>query len=85
MELLGEIKSQATTQVIDLQNDFLGVEKRRWVLANDDDIPIVESKQASIGFRYQPGNSYRYIFRRTRHRQTIDARHAQGHGATGRR
>ena len=56
VELLGEMKSQTTTQIIDLQNDFLGVEKRRWVLANDDDIPIVESKQVSIGFRYQPGN-----------------------------
>ena len=56
VELLGEIKSQTTTQVIDLQNDFLGVEKRRWILANEDDIPIVTSKQASIGFRYQPGN-----------------------------
>ncbi len=55
-ELLGEMKSQTTTQVIDLQNDFLGVEKRRWVLANEDDIPIVESKQISAGLRYQQGD-----------------------------
>lgn len=52
-EVLGEIKSQSTTQVIDLQNDFLGVEKRRWVLANEEDIPIVKSKQVSSGLRYQ--------------------------------
>jgi hypothetical protein len=56
VEILGEIKSQATTQIIDLQNDFLGVEKRRWILANEDDIPIVKSKQASVGFRYHPGS-----------------------------
>ena len=52
LELLGEYKSQASTQIIDLQNDFLGVEKRRWVLANGDDIPIIRGKQASIGLQY---------------------------------
>lgn len=51
-EFLGEIKSQYTTQIIDLQNDFLGVEKRRWVLANEIDIPIVESEQISVGIQY---------------------------------
>ncbi len=50
------MKSQTTTQVINFQNDFLGVENRRWVLSNDDDIPIVKSRQISAGLRYQPGN-----------------------------
>jgi hypothetical protein len=54
-EVLGEMKSQSATQVIDFQNDFLGVEKRRWVLANEDDIPIATSKQLSAGLRYQQG------------------------------
>lgn len=54
-EVLGEIKSQTTNQVIDLQDDFLGVEKRRWILADEENIPIVESKQLSAGFRLQPG------------------------------
>ena len=45
LEILGEFKSQTTSQIIDLQNDFLGVEKRRWILSNNDDIPIIESKQ----------------------------------------
>lgn len=54
-EVLGEMKNQSTSQVIDLQNDFLGVEKRRWVLANEEDIPIVRSKQLSAGIRYQSG------------------------------
>ncbi len=52
IEVLGEFRSQAATQVIDLQNDFLGVEKRRWVLANEQDIPLVLSKQASAGLHF---------------------------------
>ena len=54
-ELLCEMKSQSTNQIIDFQNDFLGVEKRRWVLANEDDIPIAQSRQISAGLRYQQG------------------------------
>src|SRR5690606_9869698 len=34
-ELLGEFKSQTTNQVIDLEQNFLGIEKRRWVLSNE--------------------------------------------------
>ena len=52
-ELLGELKHQATTQVIDLQNDFLGVENRRWILSNNNDVPIVRSKQISSAFIFQ--------------------------------
>tara|TARA_R110002050_G_scaffold104052_4_gene213226 strand:- start:18264 stop:20618 length:2355 start_codon:yes stop_codon:yes gene_type:complete len=63
-ELLGEFKSQTTTQIIDLQNDFLGIENRRWVLANNNKeveinntktiypVPILKSKQASAGIHY---------------------------------
>jgi hypothetical protein len=53
LEVLGEFKSQTTAQIIDLQNDFLGVEKRRWVLANNEDIPIMKSKQLSTGIHFQ--------------------------------
>ncbi|PHR71843.1 MAG: TonB-dependent receptor [Lutibacter sp.] len=52
VELLGEVKHQTTTQVVDFQNDFLGVENRRWLLSNNNDIPIVKSKQASVGLHY---------------------------------
>ena len=52
LEILGELKSQTTSQIIDLQNDFLGVEKRRWILSNDNDIPIIESKQISVGIHF---------------------------------
>lgn len=63
-EVLGEFKSQTTTQIIDLQNDFLGIEKRRWVLANNRKdtvntenrtiypIPILRSQQFSAGLHY---------------------------------
>lgn len=63
-EVLGEFKSQTTSQIIDLQNDFLGIENRRWVLANNKNeievvnnkniypVPITKSKQASVGIHY---------------------------------
>ena len=53
LEILGEYKSQTTAQIIDRQNDFLGVEKRRWILANNDDIPVLKSRQLSTGIHYQ--------------------------------
>lgn len=52
LEILGEIKSQTTSQIIDLQNDFLGIENRRWILANKNDVPITESGQISVGLHY---------------------------------
>ncbi|WP_346882774.1 TonB-dependent receptor plug domain-containing protein [uncultured Algibacter sp.] len=51
-DILGEYKSQTTSQIIDLQNDFLGIEKRRWVLANNGTIPVIKSKQVSAGLHY---------------------------------
>ena len=52
VEVLGEFKHQTTSQIINFQNDFLGVEKRRWQLSNDDDIPILTSRQVSLGLSY---------------------------------
>lgn len=51
-EILAEVKSQTTSQIIDLQNDFLGIEKRRWVLSNNKNIPIIKGKQLSAGLHY---------------------------------
>jgi hypothetical protein len=51
-EVLGEFKSQTTSQIIDLQNDFLGIEKRRWVLSNNKNIPVLKSKQLSTGIHF---------------------------------
>lgn len=53
LEILGEVKSQSITQLIDLQQDFFGIEKRRWQLANNTDIPIVKSNQISLGLNYK--------------------------------
>ncbi len=55
-EVLGEFKSQYTNQIIDLEQNFLGVEKRRWILANEDNLPITTSKQASLGLNYDYNN-----------------------------
>lgn len=52
LELLAELKHQNTSQIINFQNDFLGIEKRRWLLSNNDDIPIITSKQVSVGLNY---------------------------------
>ena len=49
----GEFRSQFSTQTIDLQEDFLGVEKRRWVLTEKDQVPLLKSRQASAGITYK--------------------------------
>ncbi|PTX59452.1 TonB-dependent receptor-like protein [Kordia periserrulae] len=56
VEAQGEFKHQSTSQIINFQNDFLGIEKRRWQLSNDADIPVLTSKQASVGISYQKDN-----------------------------
>ncbi|MUU79482.1 TonB-dependent receptor domain-containing protein [Winogradskyella endarachnes] len=56
LEVLGELKSQSISQVIDLQQDFLGVEKRRWQLANDTNNPLIKSQQISAGLSYNQNN-----------------------------
>ncbi|MFA5297587.1 MAG: TonB-dependent receptor, partial [Lutibacter sp.] len=58
LKLAGEFKSQTATQIIDLQEDFLGVEKRRWVLSDNKLIPIIKSKQASAGIHYKKNNLF---------------------------
>ncbi len=56
LEILGEQKSQTLSQVIDLQQDFLGIEKRRWTLANNNTIPIQKSNQVSLGLYFKNNN-----------------------------
>ena len=56
LEIMGESKHQTTSQIVDLQQDFLGIEKRRWTLSNNEDIPIVKSNQASLGFSFNKNN-----------------------------
>ncbi|CAM3304172.1 TonB-dependent receptor [Aequorivita lipolytica] len=52
VEVLGEFKSQSISQRIDFESDFLGIEKRRWILADEQSTPIIKSKQASAGLVY---------------------------------
>ncbi|MBK5209207.1 MAG: TonB-dependent receptor [Flavobacteriaceae bacterium] len=47
-----ETKSQYTSQVIDYLDDFLGVETRRWVMA-DENIPLIKSEQFSVGSTFK--------------------------------
>ncbi len=53
LKLEGEFKNQTATQIIDFEDDFLGVEKRRWVLVNNESIPIATSKQGSFGVEFK--------------------------------
>ncbi len=54
----GEFKSQSTNQVIDLEQNFLGIEKRRWILSDNETLPITESKQGALGVRYEANTLY---------------------------
>lgn len=56
LKLQGEFKNQSVNQNIDFEYNFLGIEKRRWILADNSTIPISESKQGSFGFEYHKNN-----------------------------
>ncbi len=56
LEILGELKSQSIAQIIDLQQDFFGIEKRRWQLANNNNVPLITSQQASLGISFNQNN-----------------------------
>lgn len=62
MEFLGEFKNQSTHQVVDLEQNFLGIEKRRWYLADPNNpllpLPITKSKQGSLGINYDHHSLY---------------------------
>jgi hypothetical protein len=62
MELQGEFKNQATHQVVDLEQNFLGIEKRRWYIADPENsllpLPITKSKQGSFGLNYDHHSLY---------------------------
>jgi len=55
-ELSTEQKSQVTTQLVDLQTDFLGVENRRWVVADPNQRPILQSQQFEAAFQFFKNN-----------------------------
>lgn len=53
LEALAEMKSQTASQIVELQGDFLGIEKRRWILSNNKEIPVQKSRQASVGLTFK--------------------------------
>lgn len=56
LELLGEMKSQNSQQIIELQKDYFGIEKRRWIISNNTTIPIQKSRQLSLNLFYKNGD-----------------------------
>ena len=52
IKLEGEFKNQTTAQKIDFEDNFLGIEKRRWILSDNANTPVITSKQASLGLDY---------------------------------
>lgn len=52
----GELKHQGVQQFTDVDNPFLGVENKRWVLSNSNDLPILESEQWELGIAYKDAN-----------------------------
>lgn len=53
LELLAELKSQNSQQIIALQKDYFGIEKRRWIISNNTTIPIQRSRQISLNLFYK--------------------------------
>ncbi len=56
--VLGEFKSQATNQIVDLEQNFLGIEKRRWIISDGVGLPVTRSKQGSVGINYDQEKLY---------------------------
>ena len=57
-EILGEFKSQVTQQIIDLEQNFFGIEKRRWILSDGSSLPVTKSKQLSAGLNFEKNDLY---------------------------
>ncbi len=56
LQALGETKNQSSLQKVDLEQNFLGIEKRRWILADGRSLPVATSQQGSLGLHYDRGN-----------------------------
>ena len=53
LSLSYEQQHQAISQRVDLQSDFLGIEKRRWSLADGNTKPFRQGSQWNLGWQYQ--------------------------------
>ena len=57
IQFRGERKTQNILQVIDLENNFLGIEKRRWQMANNTTAPIQRSNQLEFSLNFKSKKS----------------------------
>ncbi|QCX36912.1 TonB-dependent receptor [Aureibaculum algae] len=80
LEIAGELKHQNTSQIINFQNDFLGVEKRRWRLSNQEEVPIIQSKQASLGLSF---SNRGWLISATGYHKNVDQITSQSQGFLG--
>ena len=80
LEIAGELKHQNSSQIINFQNDFLGVEKRRWRLSNQQEVPIIQSKQASIGMSFSQRG---WLISATGYYKNVDQITSQSQGFLG--
>jgi hypothetical protein len=53
LEIQSEQKSQTITQIINFQDDFLGIETGRWIVTNNNDYPIMRNNQIAAGFIFK--------------------------------
>ncbi len=53
INLTGEAKHQGVFQFTDVNNPFLGVENKRWILADNMELPIMESRQIALGATFK--------------------------------
>jgi hypothetical protein len=77
IELLAEDKHQYTSQIINFQNDFLGIEKRRWQLSDNDTIPIITGRQISLGVSY---NKSGWLINGVAYYKSVDGISSQSQG-----
>lgn len=59
IEALGEFKHQSISQIVNFQNDFLGIEKRRWQLTDNDRLMNYLRIDASAIFKFKISNTFK--------------------------
>ncbi|MDO5971463.1 TonB-dependent receptor [Flavivirga aquimarina] len=68
IQLRGERKTQNISQAVNLENNFLGIEKRRWFLANNSIAPLQISRQLELDLGYKKG---RHMFSTSIYAKTV--------------
>jgi outer membrane cobalamin receptor len=53
LKFAAERKNQVVSQLIEFRNNGLGLENDIWALSDNENIPVLKSKQTSLGFLFQ--------------------------------